>query len=266
MLVERLKDVTQIAAGDNHALALTNKGEVLAWGAGQQNQLGRRITERHLMNGVIPTAFGLKKDIVLIGAGAYHSFAVHKNGTVYSWGLSNMAQTGIAKDAGGGSLVECHLLAVVKSLSEFGKVICIDGGLAHSVAVTDKGELLVWGRLDGSQLGLDIASLPEADIHPNFATKKPEGLKVPTQIPGIDAHQAAAGSDHCVAVAKDGKAYAWGFSVNYQTGLGTDEEVKIATHIDNTATRGKQLIEAGCGGQFSVLAGLAGVNNQVNGA
>ena len=265
MLVERLKDVTQIAAGDNHVLALTIKGEVYAWGAGQQNQLGRRITERHLMNGVIPTAFGLKKDIVLVGAGAFHSFAVHKNGTVYSWGLSTMAQTGISKEAGDGTLVQYHNVAAVKSFSQFGKVVGIDGGLHHSVAVTDKGELLVWGRLDGCQLGLDVATLPEDDIIRNFATKKPEGLKVPTQIPGIDARQAAAGSDHCVAVAKDGKAYAWGFSVRYQTGLGTSEDAKIATHIDNTATRGKQLVEAGCGGQFSVLAGLAGVST-VNGA
>lgn len=266
ILVKRLKDVTQIAAGSNHVLALTSKGEVLAWGAGQQNQLGRRIKERHLVNGLVPTAFGLRKDVVLVGAGAYHSFAVHKNGTVYSWGLSGVAQTGIAEDAGDGKLVESHLLAVVKSFNKFGKVICIDGGLHHSVAVTDKGELLVWGRLDGSQLGLDIASLPKADIQLNFSSNKPEGLKVPTQIPGIDAHQAAAGSDHCVAVAKDGKAYSWGFSVNYQTGLNTIDEVKIATHIDNTAVRGKQLVEAGCGGQFSVLAGLAGVNHLVNGA
>ena len=89
----------------------------------------------------------------------------------------------------------------------------------------------------------------------------PRILKVPTQVPNIDAAYVAAGSDHSIAVGKDGEAYAWGFSTSYQTGLGTDEEVEVAQHIDNTAVRGKQLVWAGAGGQFSVMAGLAGVEN-----
>ena len=74
--------------------------------------------------------------------------------------------------------------------------------------------MLVWGRLDGFQLGLQISSLPEKDLIRDSA-KRPRILKVPTQVPNINAVYAAAGTDHCVAVAKNGKAYAWGFSENY---------------------------------------------------
>ena len=53
-----------------------------------------------------------------------------------------------------------------------------------------------------------------------------------------------------------GKAYSWGFSTNYQTGQGSDEDVVEARHIDNTAVRGKKLVFAGVGGQFGILGGI----------
>lgn len=245
-------------------LALTKKGEVFAWGSGQQNQLGRRILERTKLNSLKPTQFGLPKQMTMVGAGSFHSFAVHKNGKVYAWGLNSFGETGIAKEIGDGGESDVHHATIIDSLTKFGKVISIDGGAHHTVAVTDKGELLVWGRVDGYQTGLPLSALPEDEIVRDSANN-PRILKVPTKIPGINAVQAAAGSDHCVAVAQDGKAYAWGFSATYQTGLGTDDDVEVATHIDNTATRGKKLVRAGCGGQFSVLAGIAGATSMVNG-
>ena len=51
--------------------------------------------------------------------------------------------------------------------------------------------------------------------------------------------------------------YAWGFSGNYRTGLGTEETVDTATLIENSAVKGKKMWFAGCGGQYSVLAGPA---------
>ena len=71
---------------------------------------------------------------------------------------------------------------------------------------------------------------------------------------------ATASTASCLAVTADGQAYSWGFSENYQTGQGTDEDVEVATVVNNTAVRGKMLTWAGAGGQFSVLAGLAGVD------
>jgi regulator of chromosome condensation len=244
-------------------LALSKKGIVSAWGAGQQNQLGRRILERNKYNSLIPMPVGLPKSICLVGAGSYHSFAVDKKGTVYGWGLNSFGETGYAENLGEAGESDVHQPTAITSLEAFGKITCIQGGAHHTVAVTEKGELLVWGRLDGAQLGLDISSLPNDDLMRDSAGR-PRILKTPTQIPGIDAVYAAAGEDHCVAVAKDGKAYAWGFSINYQTGLGTTDDVDVVTHIDNTATRGKKLVWAGCGGQFSVLTGIAGAT-MVNG-
>lgn len=75
----------------------------------------------------------------------------------------------------------------------------------------------------------------------------------------------AAGTDNNFAITKDGKAYSWGFSSNYQTGQGTIDDIHTPTVIDNTAVRGKKLISAGAGGQYSVLTGIAEDVPKVNG-
>jgi len=258
-LIKGLKKIIKLAAGANHVLALQSNGIVYGWGSGQQNQLGRRILERRATNSLVPMPIGLPKKIINLGAGAYNSFAVRENGDVYSWGLNNFGQTGIPKEfdeTGASKGADVHHPIVIEALKGMGKVTCIQGGAHHTVACTDRGELLVWGRLDGYQLGLKVADLPQDEVVRDSAGH-PRILTVPTQIPDIYAIQVAAGSDHCVAIDKNGKAFAWGFSTTFQTGLGTDDDVELATLIDNTAVRDKKLVWAGAGGQFSVIAGLA---------
>ncbi|ETI22312.1 hypothetical protein G647_06386 [Cladophialophora carrionii CBS 160.54] len=264
-LISGLSKIVQLATGANHVLALQSNGAVFCWGSGQQNQLGRRILERRATNSLVPMAIGTLKKVDYVGAGAYNSFAVKQSGEVYSWGLNNFGQTGIPKefdDSGNSKGNDVHMPIVVKTLGGKGKVTCIQGGSHHTVAVTDKNELLVWGRIDGNQSGLKVKELPEDDIVRDSAGL-PRILVVPTQVPNIQAVTAAAGSDHCIAIDKNGKAWSWGFSTTYQTGQGVDDDIELATMIDNTAVRDKKLLWAGAGSQFSVVAGIP--QPQVNG-
>ena len=132
----------------------------------------------------------------------------------------------------------------------------IRGGSHHSIGITQDGKCLVWGRMDGSQMGVDITKLAMDD--PSVVTMdergKPRILLRPMALPVEKCHHVAAGSDHNVVVTTDGKAYSWGFNVNYQCGLGTMDDIDTPQLIDNTAVRDKHLIWAGAGGQFSLLA------------
>ena len=234
-------------------MALDQKGCVFSWGFGEQCQLGRRINARFPKSGLVPATFGLRKDITDIGIGADHSFAVHRKGTVYGWGANNYCQTGIDERDGEDFANILHPHAV-DGLSGHGQVTHISGGNHHSVAVTDTGACLTWGRVDTNALGLDIGSLPENEIIRD-EHRKPRILKNAFQVPGIDAVHAAAGSDHCVAVTQEGKAYSWGFGVSGQLGLGGTDDVALATLIENKAVKEKKLVWAGAGGQYSILAG-----------
>lgn len=253
VLIPGLRDITKIAAGSNHALALNTKGNVLAWGFGEQFQLGRRINARFPKSGLVPATFGLPKYIIDIGIGADHSFAVHRSGTVYGWGANNYCQTGI-DERDGEDFANILRPQSINGLNGHGTVTSISGGNHHTVAVMGSGACLTWGRIDTNALGLSVASLPENDIIRD-AHQNPRILKNATRIPGINAVQAAAGSDHCVAVTQEGKAYSWGFGVSGQLGLGGTDDVGVATLIENKAVKDKKLVWAGAGGQYSILAG-----------
>ncbi|PGH17552.1 hypothetical protein AJ79_01152 [Helicocarpus griseus UAMH5409] len=254
VLVPGLKKIKALSCGANHVLALNDKGSVFAWGSGQQNQLGRRIIERTKLNGLQPREFGLPKSMVGLGCGSYHSFAIHKTGKVYAWGLNSFGETGITVGAGDNEAAILHP-AVVESLQ--GKnVVKVSGGSHHSLALTSDGECLAFGRLDGFQTGLKIDTLPDSAVIRDDRNK-PRILVTPTAVPGIDACHVAAGSDHSIAIGKDGRAWSWGFSANYQTGQGTEDDIEVASVVENTAVRGKKLNWGDAGGQFSVFTEVA---------
>ncbi|RDA88111.1 hypothetical protein CP532_6819 [Ophiocordyceps camponoti-leonardi (nom. inval.)] len=255
MLISDLKNIKSLAAGANHILALDSKGIVLAWGSGQQNQLGRRIVERNKMASLIPQSVGLPRGkIVKIACGGYHSFAVDNDGHVWGWGLNNFGEIWAEGDVGEDNAI---ILRPVKLTSLYDwKIVDIDGGVHHSVACSDTGDLITWGRMDGYQVGFEIDSMDKDDvICDELGT--PRILSNPCKqkdMPPIAS--VAAGTDNSFAVSRDGKVYSWGFSSNYQTGLGAMDEVRTPTMIDNTAIRGKKIVAAYAGGQFSIIVGI----------
>lgn len=269
--VPLLKDVVSVATGTDHILALTKAGHVLAWGNGQQFQLGRRVVERTRLNGLSPREFGLH-NITKISAGSYHSFAIDTEGRVLAWGVNQYAQCGLYDDedsSTGGALIPVP--THVKALDGY-DIIHIDAGEHHSAAITREGDLLMWGRLDANELGLD-----RSKIDPSFFVKDISGkdrfLTVPTKIPGMKFSWIGCGSHHNVAIRKeDGSAWSWGFGESYQVGLGPNtDDVEFPTQIVNTATNGVRMFWSGCGGQFSILMGnpdptlAAGANGAANG-
>lgn len=265
MLIQGLKDITSIKAGENHCLALDSKGKTYSWGAGQQDQLGRRIIERTAKSeGLKPRQFGLpsgpKNGVIAIESGAFHGFALTKSGEVYAWGLNAQAATGLPQFAGDdGATIRPP--QIVKSLS--GKnVVGINGGNQHSIACTASGDCYVWGRVDGNQMGISrefLDNLPAGDVLMDERGNHARILITPQKVPGITGRvaQVTASGDHNIVVTKEGKAWAWGFSANYQTGLGTDDDVLVPTMIDNTAIREKHINGATSGGQFSILTAPA---------
>jgi regulator of chromosome condensation len=255
VLIPELKNITSLAAGTNHILALDSKGRVFAWGAGEQNQLARRVVSRTATGALVPREFGLqRKKIAKIGCGDYHSFAVDKNGNVYSWGLNTFGQTGIPKDEDDESDT-ITTPTLVESLKGY-DIKQIVGGGHHSLSVTESGQVLVWGRIDNAQSGMEISKLNKDDL---FFDEhgKPRFLVKPTVIPDINGEYVSVATDTCIVVTKEGKAYSWGFSANYQTGQGTTDDITEATLLDNSAVKDEKLVWCGAGGQFSVLAAEA---------
>ncbi|KAL1965400.1 hypothetical protein VTN77DRAFT_5837 [Rasamsonia byssochlamydoides] len=282
MLIPGLKDIVQLSAGNNFCLALDSKGTIFSWGRGEQNQLGRRVVvdrghiTKHadgvdeLRNnaGLVPGPVALpkRKKIVSIHAGSDHAFAIDVDGNTWAWGLNNFGQTGIAEGAGKSGSTIITPQRVPSLLGK--KMKMIQGGSHHSIGITQTGECLVWGRIDGAQMGLDTSQLPIDDPKKVISSEngKPRILLEPTALPIAGCVYAAAGSDHNILVTAEGKAYSWGFNANYQCGQGSSDDVPIATLINNSAVREKKLCWAGAGGQFSMLAAVSAVSSGEDGS
>lgn len=255
VLIKGLKGIKQITCGENHALALDDKGTVWAWGCGKQDQLGRRLVGRHLENNLNPQPLALpkKNQVESVAAGPNHSFAVLKDGTVYSWGLNSHMQTGIpysvAKDD---DIITGP--TKVKALSE---IKMMAGGARHSIALNNSGELFSFGQLENSALGADWQQYEDDEkmIRRGGDLQKPKIVIQPIKV-AIDAscNFIASGPEHNIALTEEGRAYSWGFNTSYNCGQGeTDGDVEMPTLIDNTAVRTQKLVWAGCGGQFSMV-------------
>ncbi|KAK3347165.1 putative regulator of chromosome condensation protein [Lasiosphaeria hispida] len=257
--IPELTKIKQLAAGSNHILALDEKNKIFAWGAGQQAQLARRLLERDESSAALyPTGIGAlpgRAKAEKLSCGSYHCFVIDKQGRVIGWGLNNYAELGIEAEAGtdGGYVMRPQ---IVDSFEDH-QVASIAGGEHHSLACTTDGTLLTWGRIDGHQVGQKIEVFTEQNTI--FDDKNnPRILLIPEPIPEVtDVVSVAAGTDHSLAITKEGKVYTWGFSANYQTGQGVIEDVKVPTLIDNTAIRNRKIIWAGAGGQYSILGAEA---------
>lgn len=147
----------------------------------------------------------------------------------------------------------------VKSLSGRG-LREIKGGMKHSVALTRDGEVLVWGCMDGYQMGLDMKMFEDDENDARVIRDergRPRILLEPTALPIPPCVSVAAGVDHSLAVTREGKAYSWGFNDSGRCGHGPEEdEICVATVIDNRAVREKKLVWAGAGGQYSMVAAV----------
>ena len=79
--VTGLRDVTAIAAGEKHTVALRRDGTVWAWGANSEGQFGDGTTTHSRT----PVQVHGLSGITAIVAGAIHTVALRRDGTIWAW-------------------------------------------------------------------------------------------------------------------------------------------------------------------------------------
>lgn len=261
-----VEGVVKICCGSNHVMALTSDGYVYTWGRGTDGQLGRRFSSRIVdwnKEGLIPRKVAGLKNIVDIGSGSNHSFAVEHTGSVYGWGFNNAGQIGVVDDAGEyESAYEFALTisvpSLVKSLEGMPRITQITGGDFHSIAVTADGTCLTWGRLYSFATGLKVADLPP-ELVVRDSRGKPSFLRVPTVVPGLSPAFVAAASEHSLAVTTDEKVYTWGLNLTKQIGH-KEEEVELATLLGHPSVADKRFVWVGAGAQYSMVGEAVPLN------
>lgn len=90
-----LTEVTAIAGGSQHSLALKTDGTVWAWGWNHSGQLGDNTTDnKYSPVQVVTNGSGVLTSIAAIAGGHAHSLALKTDGSVWAWGDNSNGQLG----------------------------------------------------------------------------------------------------------------------------------------------------------------------------
>ncbi|NEW04583.1 hypothetical protein GK047_00910 [Paenibacillus sp. SYP-B3998] len=199
--VSGLDHVSKIAAGGGHTLVLKQDGTVWSWGSNYNGELGNGST---VTSQTYPQQVKLLDDIIDITAGAQHSLALSKDGTLWAWGRNDFGQLGIGT-------YDDHTTNYGKNIpvkiSSIDHVVQIAAGNIHSLALKDDGTIWSWGQNGNFQLGDGTTVLSR-----NTPTLV-ENLTHVTKI--------SAGLFHSLAVKNDGTVWSWGTNFYGQLGDGT---------------------------------------------
>jgi alpha-tubulin suppressor-like RCC1 family protein len=196
-VVAGLSNVTAIAAGLDHALALRGDGTVWAWGQNDVCQLGQNDTTSRGSATQVP---GLA-NVTAIATGGAHSFVLRSDGAVFAWGWNANGQLGF----GSATQPVCQP-ARVTALDGRGVVELVGGGF-HSLARTSLGAVLGWGSNSGGQTG--------------SGTPGSGNVLAPTVVAGLLGVTAlAAGETHSVVRRNDGTIRTWGNASSGRLGNG----------------------------------------------
>ncbi|RNF26099.1 regulator of chromosome condensation [Trypanosoma conorhini] len=144
----RSRQVVQVACGGTFAVALTHDGEVYTWG--EALYCGHGDVEPPCVT--TPRLLEVLSDVVAVAAGVSHTVALTCNHRIYAWGKGPLG------DGGSFSTVASTPVALVFAHG----VRQLGCGPFNTFAITDVGDLFVWGSNANGQCGVP----QRGDSHP----------------------------------------------------------------------------------------------------
>uniref|UniRef100_A0A2H8TU70 HECT-type E3 ubiquitin transferase n=1 Tax=Melanaphis sacchari TaxID=742174 RepID=A0A2H8TU70_9HEMI len=232
-LIQGLNSIIKVAvnSGGRHCLALSNTGEVYAWGDGDDGKLGLGNRISYAKPQLIQTLNG--KNIIDIACGGFHSAAISRYGHLYTWGKGRYGRLGH------GDYEDYLYPKMVQSLAKVPvvKVACGSGD-AQTMCITSDDNVWSWGDGDYGKLGHNIS----------------ESCKLPCKIESLSGKgiiQIDCGSQFSVALSSNGTLYTWGKGDYFRLGHGFSDHVRKPKIV--SGLQGKKIVQFSTG-SLHVLA------------
>jgi len=235
--VQNLNNMTAIAAGAGHVIALKNDGTVWSWGSNNYGQLGIGTTTNQLLPVQILSLSG----ITAIAAGLSHSIALKSDGTVWAWGRNNYGKLGDNTNSNRNIPIQVHNLSGITAIA---------AGDDSSHALKSNGTVWAWGHNGNGQLGDDtntdrwtpvqvhilngVTAIAKRGSFCALALKNDgtvwtwgqylddfTGSYVPIQMQNLSGISAVAGGGYHSVALKNGTVWAWGYNSRGQLGNNT---------------------------------------------
>jgi alpha-tubulin suppressor-like RCC1 family protein len=205
--------VTRVATGIGDSLAVTESGQLYAWGDNYYGELGSPTNNGTSYPVATPTPVvlpGQAGGVTQVAAGAYHSLALTAGGQLYAFGDNADGQLGNNDNTT--TAIANPTPTLVTLPGQIGAITEIAAGATDSFAVTESGQVYAFGDNQFGQLGTGVNSGGgEPNVNPT---------PVPVVLPGADGPvtRVAAGAYHTLAVTASGQLYAFGDNFYGQLG------------------------------------------------
>lgn len=205
-LVESLSSlqISTIACGGAHALALLRGGKVVSWGRGKSGQLGHGDCESLMQ----PKLVGSLENISIssMAAGWSHSAFVSEGGEIFTCGDGTFGQLGH------GHFESQNFPSKVEEFASK-HVSMASCGMRHTLVLLKgiSGSVFAFGSARHGQLGVPASG----QIHntSNSTRKEARCFSVPVCVKEFDVHNVAficANGEHSAALTENGHLYVWG--------------------------------------------------------
>ncbi len=273
-LIKELHNIKYISTGLQNSWAMNENGQLYSWGINEDRQLG---SGNDIATYSPTLTLKILNNITQISAGFDRSFALNKNGQVYSWGSNTEGRLGL-KDT-----KNRNTPTLVPEIPD--NIVQLSTGKYHTLALTNTGEVYSWGSNTFGQLGLgDIKNINTPTLIPNLpndiiqiSTRSSHSLcltggghmysfggnfqgelglgdydrrNIPTLIPNLNnIIQISAGYGHSLALSNTSKIYAFGSNLSGQLGLEYYNETNIPTLVPEAP---KNIIQISAGNYHSL--------------
>ena len=182
-----------IANGFGHVLALTEKGEVYAWGRNNKGQVGNGST-RHVMT---PVKLPLQNIIQICGGGQF-SLALDRDGHLWGWGDNEFHALSGSNEA----YIAYPFVLDTGNI----EIASIEAGSGHIVVLDKQGKVWAWGRNDVYQSGIESKGKPVI---------QPSVVSLPFPAVSLTTY-----NSQNYAILSNGSLWSWGNNGRGQLGQG----------------------------------------------
>ena len=214
--------ITQIAAGENHNVALDSNGNVWTWGRNNNYQIGNTRANQYT-----PYKVSNLPKVIKISARNNNTMVITENNELYAWGLNAYGDLGL------GTYTNKVLPKKVKGIHD---IIDISGGKSHYIALNRAGEVFVTGSNLYGQLGIGDNEIGKINEF--------QKVEIKDKIGTIDA-----GDISNIATTVDGYVYTWGGNTYSTLGTGDKENKNVPTKLKDV----KNIRQASTGKTHTIL-------------